>query len=171
MGGRGTNIFPISVLSWNVNGCVLDRFHEIYLFTVAFVIKTAGEFRTWHVENRKREAFSVCLSRSDHITSCQWTRLQYKVIPGNAFYWHNTHNYKMQMNNWSHHIGCSQQRWAGLRGTWRSKYSDTQRPLRTQTALREKNRERYHPETTNEWGDDWSFLARVQGGWAGGNRL
>lgn len=119
----------------------------------------------------EREAFSVCLSRSDHITSCQWTRLQYKVIPGNAFYWHNTHNYKMQMNNWSHHIGCSQQRWAGLRGTWRSKYSDTQRPLRTQTALREKNRERYHPETTNEWGDDWSFLARVQGGWAGGNRL
>lgn len=55
-------------------------------------------------------------------------------------YWHNTHHYKMQMNNSSHFIGCSQQRWAWPRGTCRSKYSDTQRPLRAQSTLREKKK-------------------------------
>jgi len=49
--------------------CVFDRYHEIHLFTVVFVITTAGKFRTWHVENRNREGFSVCLSISHHILS------------------------------------------------------------------------------------------------------
>lgn len=48
---------------------LFDRYHEIHLFTVLFVITTAGKFRTWHVENRNREGFSVCLSRSHHILS------------------------------------------------------------------------------------------------------